>query len=248
MAISRFRVSRLRCRAGFALGFSSLMAAFALVWQARAELPSGAPQAITFDTRGEDTFHSLVRLASERRLPAGIVLDPSGDLCNAPQISRFDEATLSEVMSGLLANSASEWFSRNGILEIRPNRISEAETHVLNMRFDTFNSMRTTIQGLGVILAGYVQARLSPGAGLAGDILSSSDSETIPPFALHNVSAEEIADYIASRGKGGAWLLYDSGTSSAERSSTLELKAYGYRDDSSVLEKMACPAMSRRDN
>jgi hypothetical protein len=232
---------------GLPVWLSCLAFAFSLASYALDQPPPDPQQEIRFDSRGGDILHGLLRLASERHLAMGMVLETSGKLCDRPRSSHFDDATLAEVIDGLLAGSGNKWFLRNGALEVRPNHVAEPETRILDMRFDVFNGMNTTIQGLGVILAGYVQSRLSGGGGIAGDILSSPDSEVIPPFTLRNVSVEQIADYIVSKGTKGAWLLYSPG-SDGKHPPRFDLRTYGYKDDLGVLKRVTCRGMARDDN
>ena len=108
------------------------------------------------------------------------------------------------------------------------------------MRFNTYNGMNTTIQGLGVILSGYIRSRLFPGRGYAGNILSSTDAEKVTAFTLQNASVEEIADYIVSRGTKGIWLLHALSDGEEKRPRDVDLKIYGYKDDGIELESMSC--------
>jgi len=100
--------------------------------------------------------------------------------------------------------------------------------------------MRTTIQGLGVLLANRITVILHPGQGYVGHISSSLEAETIPPFNLRDVTVEEAANFIVSRGAKGVWILYP--TSEAE----VSVRTFGYKDDASVLSNTGCVGDGRQ--
>jgi hypothetical protein len=93
------------------------------------------------------------------------------------------------------------------------------------------------------MLSGYITALLHPGQGHAGDILSSSDSEKTPPFSLHNVSVEQIANFIISLGSKGVWILTPTAPSELAgkvKIADLHLRTYGYKDDANYLMSNIC--------
>jgi len=194
---------------------------------------------VSFDTHGQNTMHSLVQLASQERIPLGIIVDRD-TLCKQPQSVHFAELAFADVVRSLLVDSGNTWFINNGVLEVRPTHTPEPATQILSIRFDEFNALSTTVQGLGIILSGYIRSRLYPGQGYAGDILSSSDSEKVASFTLHNVSAEDIANAIVSRASKGVWILYAAFDGKEKLPRHIALRTYSYRDDAKILQDIPC--------
>lgn len=94
------------------------------------------------------------------------------------------------------------------------------------------------MQGLGVVLSGYIQSRLEPEKGFAGNVLSSTQSAMVKPFRLEN-AVKQIANHIVSLDEKGVWILRTApeGQSQAEK---VQLKIYGYKDDAAILAHMGC--------
>lgn len=63
-----------------------------------------------------------------------------------------------------------------------------------------------------------------------------------PPFSLHNVSVEQIANFIVSLGSKGVWTLTSNAPEEpANRKITdLRLNTYGYKDDVNALKSNLC--------
>jgi hypothetical protein len=172
-----------------------------------------------FQPRGHTVFESLVQLGLQEHIPFGFVVeDNDRDLCateSQPQAD-FRNVPVSEILNGLLRNTNSQWLVRDGVVTIKPIRARELTTKILDMKFDTFGGMKTTMQGLGIILSGYIQSGLVPDQGRFGDILSNDSNEMIEPFSLRDVTMEQTADHIVTSGSKGIWYLRVPKSTSAQ--------------------------------
>jgi hypothetical protein len=204
------------------------------------EIPTVAviKKKVTWPAQHGTVLQQLIQLASNQNVPMGIVIKNSDLLCKTKASQNYTEVELSKIIDDFLLGSGYEWNLHDGVLEVRPrSEMGQIDARVLQTKLTTFSGINTTIQGLGVILAGYVRAVLFPGEGYAGNIMASLDAETIPPFTLQDVTAEEVADSIVSRGSKGVWMLYQM-TRVDEKQ--VNLRAFGYKDDATILRKTPC--------
>lgn len=178
---------------------------------------------ITYSAQGT-LLERVLRLSAKQGIPAGIVIR-GRSLCDDTGPRVYTELAFGKVLDDVLVASGYEWHLRNGLLQIRPSGPpTPLEGRVLRDKLATFGGMRTTIQGLGIVLAGMISTIQHPVQGYAGDILSSPSAENVPIFTLHNVTVEEAANYIVSQGSKGAWILY-------RRADEVSLRTLGYKDD-----------------
>lgn len=195
---------------------------------------------VSLVTSGQSLLRSIIQLGAQESVPIGIVFDTEGGLCKQHQNINLPRTTLSQVMNTILSGSNYSWQIKAGVVEIRPQQVPESTRRVLEMTFDRFGTIKTTIQGMGIILSGQIFSRIHPGQGYAGNILSSVDAEEVPPFELLNVSTEEILNHIISTGSKGVWILYPP-TDTIDKNDTYgKLRTYGYKDDLSTLRKLPC--------
>jgi hypothetical protein len=117
-------------------------------------------------------------------------------------------APINSVMEAALAGSNYVWSTEGGVIVIKPRTLPESSKYILGLKFERFTGMETTLQGLGIILNGYIQSKLHPAEGFTGDILQSPDAEKVGPLDLTNVTVEQNANQIVSQDGKGAWILY----------------------------------------
>jgi hypothetical protein len=219
---------------------SSLIMAAALAYSQ--DSPEGSRK-VSFPLTGQDILRALIRLGSQERIPLGIVLDTSGDLCQEHINLSVANGTVDELLNRILSGSSHTWLIKDGVIGVRPRLVSKTANQVLNVNFDEYNSgIKTTAQGLGIVLAGQILARLGLTQGYAGTITSAIEADEIPPFRLHNVTVEQIANHIVTLQNRGAWILYPPGRTMKEKAEDAHLRIYGYKDDLRALEAESCPA------
>lgn len=121
-------------------------------------------------------LRALIKFGSETRIPIGIVLDTvkPEKLCEEHRQFALQSRPVSEFLNRLLAQSSYVWFFDQGVILVRPAHVPDRSAQALEMKFDRFGRIPTTMQGIGIILSGWIYSRLHPEArGFAGDILSS---------------------------------------------------------------------------
>jgi hypothetical protein len=195
---------------------------------------------VTFTKPTQPLLSLLVQFGIQEKFPIGIVLDKEASLCNKERNIKLESATLGQLMSTILSDSAYSWRLQDGVIEIIPKTMSKPATLVLQMTFDRFETIRTTIQGMGVILAGQIFSRVHPGQGYAGNILSSIDAKQMAPFELLNASTEQILNHIISTGSKGVWVLYPPTDGANTREIYAHPHTYGYKDDLNLLNHLTC--------
>lgn len=185
---------------------------------------------------------AVVKLGSESHVPLGIVLGAGKPekLCEEHKRFTLQSRPMSEFLDSLLAQSDYVWVLESGVIVIRPDHLSHQISQVLSMKFDRFGGMQTTMQGLGVILSGWIYSQLHPGAGVAGDILSSPDAQQFPEFKVQDASVEQILNRIVSLGDKGMWLLQMR--QGSDHKSDIDLHTYSYKDDAHVLQTLCISA------
>lgn len=192
---------------------------------------------VTWAAKGGTVLQRLIQLGSSLGIPIGFVVK-DGALCKTQAPQGYTEVELSKVMDDTLLGSGYGWHLEDGVLEVRPSgQVPQIEARILKAKLATFSGINTTIQGLGIVLAGRVRAILSPGQGYAGDVIASLDAENIPAFTLRDVTVEEVANSIVSRGSKGVWILYQTTPADARH---VSIKSLGYKDDSIILRDAAC--------
>ncbi len=180
-------------------------------------------------------LRALFKFGSETRVPIGIVLDTvkSEKLCEEHRQFTLQSRPMSEFLNRLLAQSSYVWSFDQGVIHVQPAHLPDRVRQVLEIKFDRFGGIPTTMQGLGIILSGWIYSQLHPDNGFAGDILSSPDAERFPKFELRDASVERILNQIVQLGSKGIWLLRLH--PDFERSKEVDLHTYSYKDDASIL-------------
>ena len=194
---------------------------------------------ISFAAADQTVLQSLIQVGLNGRIPLGIVLNATGELCTPQKNRTMTNTAFKKVLSALLDDSGYWWFVRDGVIEIEPKEMPEPARQVLNVHFDRFGSIKTTIKGMGIVLSGQIFAHFHPGQGYALDILASPDAEEVPMFSLLNVSAEQALNYVVSTGSNGIWIL--SPPAEASKEDYGRLNTYGYKDDVVALGRVSCP-------
>ena len=189
-------------------------------------------------------LRALIKFGSETRIPIGIVFDTvkPEKLCEEHRQFILQSRPMSEFLNRLLAQSSYVWFFDEGVILVRPAHLPDRVGQVLEMKFDRFGGIPTTMQGLGVTLSGWIHSPLHPEArGFAGDILSSLDAEQFPKFEVRDASVEQILNQIVLLGSKGIWLLRLR--PDFERSKEVDLHTYSYKDDASILPTTGCSSL-----
>ncbi|MDQ6734052.1 MAG: hypothetical protein M3Z35_08045 [Nitrospirota bacterium] len=186
---------------------------------------------------------ALVKLGTETHTPMGIVLNAgkSEKLCEEHRHASVQDRPMSEFLRDILAQSNYAWTLEEGVIVIKPVHLTDQVSRVLNMKFDKFGGMQMTMQARGVILTGWIYSRLHPGAGIAGDILSSPDAEQLS-MDVRNASVEQILNRIVSLGSKGIWFFQLR--PDFEHNKDIDVHTYAYRDDAPVLQTI-CSGIGR---
>ncbi len=215
-----------RTVASFLFAFTSIQARNVSVLD-----PQKQTVSISVDT---SVLAALVKLGSYTHAPIGIVLDAGKPekLCEEHRQISVQDRPMSEFLDELLTQSNYVWSLDGGVIVIRPAHLSDQVSRVLNMKFDKFGGMQTTMQGLGIILTGWIYSRLHPGAGSAGDILSSPDAEQFS-MDTRNASVEQILNQIVLLGSKGIWLFWLR--QDFEHNKDIDLHTDSYKDDVGIL-------------
>lgn len=196
-------------------------------------------QTFSFDMKNSSLLQGLLKFGSENQLPLGIVLQPGDLLCRTTRSLSIKEAPAGQIIEKILEGSDYVAENKRGVWTVMPRNIPAGSSYLLNTRMEQFGTMRTTLQGLGIILAGYIRAHLRPNEGYAGDIVSSTTAENVEPFTLHNVTVEETANHIVTLAGKGIWILYAVPDNPREVVAR-HLYIYGYKDDVGVIEGLSC--------
>ena len=195
----------------------------------------------TFRMESATPLQGAIRFATENRLPLGVVLGPSDSLCGKVKTFALKNVPAAQVFDALLSGSDYSLSVEEGVWVVRPRKLPASSGYLLHLQFDSFGGgFKTTLQGLGIILAGNIRSRLRPGEGYIGDILSSPDAEKVDPFTLENVTVEQIANHIVSLAGKGAWVLYPVPDDRQQMGNTRHLYVYGYTDDAWALADLSC--------
>ena len=196
-----------------------------------------APKLFSIDLQDTTILQGLVDFSLQNRLPIGIVLSDNPGLCHPQRKLTLKDVTAEKIVDSMLQDSGYRWSLENGVFVVKPISTSGLPNRVLQLKYSRFESMNTTMQGLGVLLSSYIQSSLEPEKGYAGNILASSESARIKPFVLENSTVEQIANHIVSRDDKGAWILR---TAPQKESGNVRVEIYGYKDDAQILRKLPC--------
>ena len=233
-----FRVTN-ACALWFVVSFAALVP---YGWATRDDKPA-QPAGFSIDYQNTTALQALIDFSVRNQIPIGIVLVSDSGLCAPRERLAMKNAPAEKIMDSLLVNSGYAWSNNDGVFVIKPKVVPETSDRVLRLKYPRFKSTATTLQGLGIVLSGLIRSSLESG-GYATSILSSSDSTTVKPFTLENVTVEEIANYIVRLNGKGAWILepnpYESGQVKKGR-----LQIYGYGDDAGSLKSLSCPAQAK---
>lgn len=198
------------------------------------------PNLLSIHLQNVSPFQAFIVLGEKYHVPLGIVVGASDKLCAPLRNVELKNVTAEQAFTDVLSGSDYVWKKEGTGFLIEPRTLSPADKHFLNLRFSRFSGTDTTIQGLGIILQGYIATRLHPSQGYALDILSSPDAEHFKPFTLSNATVEKIANHIVGLGHGGAWILYPESRNNDRTRSVRRLYIYGYLDDSPFLHALSC--------
>jgi hypothetical protein len=181
---------------------------------------------------------ATIQFAAENAIPAGIIVGPEQKLCAKLRTLDFKQRSLDHIMNDILSNSDYMWRMETGVLMVRPRQMTGGANYLLHLKFPRFSAPRTTIQGIGIILAGYIHASLRPGEGFAGSIPSSSDAKK-GTLDLTDVTVEQIANRAVLLPGKGLWILYPVPDDPRKMGDARRLYIYGY-DDWRVLPTLSC--------
>src|SRR4051812_38552879 len=109
-----------------------------------------------------NSLQGILRFGTENHIPVGIILNSQISLCNSPRNVSLKSVSIGTVMDRLLVASEYVWSMDEGVLMVRPRNLPESSSYVLNLKFERFTGMKSTIQGLGIILSGYNTASSAP--------------------------------------------------------------------------------------
>ena len=209
-------------------------------WAGASTLQETQPnQVISINLQSVSPFQALLFLGTKYHVPLGIVIATPTKLCSPLKTIQFEHATVEQALTKVLSGSDYLWERDGDAYIVKPRAPGEAEEQILNLRLDRFSGSDTTIQGLGIILAGYIHSHLYPKEGYAGDILSTPESEHIPPFTLSNVTVKQVANYIVGLKNKGVWILYPK-PDQPEKTQSQQLYTYGYSDDHDLILSLPC--------
>lgn len=195
---------------------------------------------VSVSLQNVNPLQGLLRFGMENHLPLEVILSPQVSLCDSTKNISLKSVPLNSVMDAVLAGSNYVWSTEGGVLVVKPRTLPESSNYILGLKFERFTGMKTTIQGLGIILVGYIRSKLLPTEGFAGDILQSPDAEQVGPLDLTNVTVEQIANQIVSQDGKGAWILYPIPEDISQASAVRRLYVYGYSDDSHAIGNLSC--------
>ena len=175
-----------------------------------AALPGQVPPSVLqgrtdFEAGNLNILHAIVKLAADNRVPLGIIRLKSDALCRMPSTKSYKSVPIRDVLSDLLLGTGWRSVYERGVVKIQPSLVPEAAQSLLSMRFADFYAPSTTVQGVGIILCGYITSRIHPGQGYAGNIMENPTAEHVGAFHLKNASVEEVMDYAASNDRKGLW-------------------------------------------
>ncbi len=186
-------------------------------------------------------IQALIQFGMENHVPMGIVLGSTQALCGEPRKLSLKRATIRQVTRELLAGSDYSASIEDGVVVVKPNDMPETSGRILTIKHERFGGMKTTMQGLGILLAASIHQYLHPTEGFAGNIMSGADAENVPPFVLSNATTEQIADHIVTLEGKGAWILFPPRDEAAEASNNAPpFHIYGYSDDRQALSRLSC--------
>ena len=195
------------------------------------------PKLFSIDLQDTTILQGFVDFSLQKRLPIGIVLTDSPSLCQPQRKLTLKDVSAERIVDSMLQDSGYRWSLESGVFVVKPISLSGLPNRVLQLKYSRFESMNTTMQGLGVLLSSYIQSSLEPEKGYAGNILASSESARIKPFVLENSTVEQIANHIVSLDDKGAWILR---TAPQKESGNVRVEIYGYKDDAQILRKLPC--------
>ena len=201
---------------------------------------SRSPDLFNVSLQNVNPLQGLLRFGMENHLPLEVILSSQAGLCHSTKNISLKSAPINSVMDAVLAGSNYVWSTEGGVIVIKPRTLPESSKYILGLKFERFTGMETTLQGLGIILNGYIQSKLHPAEGFAGDILQSPDAEKVGPLDLTNVTVEQIANQIVSQDGKGAWILYPIPDDVAKATDVRRFYLYGYSDDSHALGNLSC--------
>ncbi len=196
------------------------------------------PKLFTVNLTNITPMQGLVRFGTENHVPIGIVVGPSTGLCSPLRNIDLANAPAERVLDTLIPGPEYVWSNEGGVFVIKPRTLPENSQFLLQLRFDHFGTLRTTIQGLGIILAARIRGLLHPSEGFAGNILSSPDAEQVNPIKLENATVEEIANHIVLQASKGLWILYRVPKEPLQIAQ--HIFTYGYSDDAGILSNLSC--------
>jgi hypothetical protein len=214
--------------------------AFCVITMAATQAGSRSGDLFNVDMQDVNSLQGILRFGTENHVPVGIILNSQVSLCNSSRKVSLKSASIGSVMDTLLVASEYVWSIDDGVLMVRPRNLPESSSYVLNLKFERFTGMKSTIQGLGIILNGYIYGKLRPTEGYAGDILQSPDSEQVGPLDLSNATVTQIANHIVSLDGKGVWVLYPIPENTSQIAAVRRLFIYGYSDDSRTIADLSC--------
>lgn len=196
---------------------------------------------VTHFTTPGSAFYMALSLASENRLPLGIVLNGGSEdpICQA-NISVPNEVTIKSFVTAV-NNELPQYRASlvNGVLLILPLQMSRPTAELLNLRLDfKSRSMPHKLMVSGVWM--FVRAILAPAQATVGGGMVSSAAENAPEIDLVGQSLENILNTIAQKGSGAVWIFRSSLVTRLDQSTPRPFEMYAYNGEKDRIEALKC--------
>lgn len=199
------------------------------------------PHRVTYVSSGDTPMNAVSAIALQSHAPIGIVIgEQQNKLCQTPVPFDIRDMTVKNALAKIGAASEYSLRDENGVLVLVASDLTRWQEAVLKHRFEAIGGdPKVTMSVMATRLTGWIRMAMGNVTTFAGATLYSPDSQEINMPALRDVSVEEVADFIVTRGDKGMWVLHgatENPTSPAE----LTVDIYSYHDDEASLRHLSC--------
>lgn len=203
------------------------------------ELGAEQSRPISFVDHRVTALNALARVASENRIPTGLILGAEPKLCAIEKDIRVRAVDPLDAFEQILTGTGYTVNREENVLVVKPPDPTPHEQHLLDFRFERFSATDSNVSDAGALLGGYIVSVAEGTGGFATAIPIPQDKKTFN-VRLLSATTQEIANRIVSLGDKGMWVFYPTPEPDTARKAINPIRLFAYGEEIAQFKSLGC--------